>query len=1765
MASRNISVSITATTSGFTAAVDRMAASARASAASIKSAFAGATGGATPGAAGRNAISASQNLRKAQEAQAIAAGRVAAAQARVNEVTAKGQATALARVSAEAALTKAQKAHSDLIKNRPNELRKVAQAERSAQAAAQIAATRLQEINAKSAVAASAAQRGDATRLRAVNALTTAEQSHATVLKDANNEIRKAQVARDAAVRNANIAATHAAEIAKRSNVADSTRLRAQAKVISTQEALTQATKVNNEVIGKQTALREKSARALGVAQQTLTEVDAKRLASNKAVQVSESARLAAEKAVVDTQNRLVQATRARGEAPGVLAAKQAAAINQVATAQARLKQVTAQSAVGSRQHLAATNALQSAQARYARTTQTVTAAQQKFHAATTAASSGARRFASSISAVSDHHAAISQMGSTLLRFGAVGAIGLGLAAKAAIDWQKEWTGVLKTVDFNDPANRGWGTSTQQVDKLQTALRSMATTMPEAHAAIAQVAADAGALGVQAPAIASFTRTMIQLGDTTGLTSQQAAVSFAQFMNVVGTAPQNIHRLGSSLVALGVDGASTEKQIITMGARIGAAGHQVGLGEQDVLAFSSAIASVGVRVEAGGTSMSRTLIRMDTAVRHGGKGLDALAKTSGVTAKQFATNFRKDPANAIADFVEGLGKMQAQGKDVDKVLADLGVSNIREITTLKGLANATKAAGGQFNILRQAIRTGRKSYAEDVKLNELAALRYTTDAAKIQIAANNIHDAGITIGSAFLPAISAAAGDVAGFAKSFQGLDPAMQKFLVKGAASATVATVIGGSLLSLGGGALQVVSNFKSLGLGATKIGGLLSKAGPYAVAATAGFVAMRTATSFLPQFTVNAQKTGDALSKAFGDRTVKGNLTDLNGLFASKNIYLFGSQVDSIGSAFQRLNNQTWTDKTSKFFADLTGYDNTQIGEITTQFTGMDASISNLVSSGNLQQAAQQFSVVSDQAKLQGTSFETLLGLFPKYTEQISQIAAQAGLTNLAPKDLVALASGKIPKEIAKLAVGNKALKSSLDALTGSVAQQKATYEQYLGTLFTGANETLNMSNAQIGLAQATKAAHDALKKNGKTLDLNTAKGQANQASLNNMAAAADNNAVGLAKAGASQAALNKEGNKARRVYADIAHGMGLTSSAAKAAARDVIKIPKAHDVRITTPGAKLSISDSIKLNAQIKKLPKNVQSHIVTVAETKGVKAANLEIKKVKNRTVVAKILSDLKGSHNVVSALKALKDRRVTAKALGDTKGLKVIDTAIAKLQGKQVKIPTSFANPNGRDPYRESAKAPKAPKGSVNINAKITYTATFPKITPPKLGAVSYKVKAPTFPKVKIPKLPAVSYTIKQPKYPKAPKPVKIPVSATGVGHTQGQIDGIKGKPKKIPVSATGVGAAQGAIDGIHGKSVTVNVTTVQKTVKKAEGGYITGPGGPTSDSIPAWLSTGEYVIRAAAVRSIGISQLHAMNARGYAKGGPVTASGGSINLEPILKLMALLEDLATPVNKAEADVAKKKRAEKGKRGKALKKAQGALKASTDKLTTAQQALADAAKSAAQSLKDPFKSTSKSIDDWLEKMKEGADELSVFGGQVKQLRKLGLSDELVKQITDMGATAGSELASQIIDGGKSLADSLNTANGKLDQAANDLGLDITAHKHADGGAISGAGTGTSDSIRAWLSNGEYVVNARSTAENRALLDTINYGRNPGPQFMPGYATGGYATRPTVVQKELPRGGDVIIKDNYIVDIDAMLRKQRNGLKDSMVLAGLTRAL
>ena len=106
----------------------------------------------------------------------------------------------------------------------------------------------------------------------------------------------------------------------------------------------------------------------------------------------------------------------------------------------------------------------------------------------------------------------------------------------------------------------------------------------------------------------------------------------------------------------------------------------------------------------------------------------------------------------------------------------------------------------------------------------------------------------------------------------------------------------------------------------------------------------------------------------------------------------------------------------------------------------------------------------------------------------------------------------------------------------------------------------------------------------------------------------------------------------------------------------------------------------------------------------------------------------------------------------------------------------------------------------------------------------------------------------------------------------------------------------GVDAALTAIASVQDKTVTIRtnyvvsgyntISTGARDFKEsATGGAIFGPGTSTSDSIPAMLSDGEFVLRTWAARQIGYDRLAMMNATGMVSM-PGYASGGVVQSQP---------------------------------------------------------------------------------------------------------------------------------------------------------------------------------------------------------------------------------------------------------------------------------------
>lgn len=318
----------------------------------------------------------------------------------------------------------------------------------------------------------------------------------------------------------------------------------------------------------------------------------------------------------------------------------------------------------------------------------------------------------------------------------AAATIGVGTAIKevanSGINFESAFTGVTKTVD---------ATSTE-LSKLRKDIRGMAREMPESVEEISGVAEAAGQLGIKTKSVAGFTKTMVMLGDATNLSSEEAATSMARFANVTGMSQKNFDRLGSTVVALGNNMATTEKEIVEMATRISGAGSQVGLSEAQIMSFSAALSSVGIEAEAGGTAFSTLLSKMNLATVQGGKSLKNFSSVAGMSSEQFKKAFKEDAAGAVLSFIDGLDKINKNGGSAIKTLNDMGLSDVR-------IRDALLRAAGASGTFTEALKIGTKAWSKNTALTKEAETRYSTMESQLQMTKNKLNDIGVSVYSSF--------------------------------------------------------------------------------------------------------------------------------------------------------------------------------------------------------------------------------------------------------------------------------------------------------------------------------------------------------------------------------------------------------------------------------------------------------------------------------------------------------------------------------------------------------------------------------------------------------------------------------------------------------------------------------------------------------------------------------------------------------------------------------------------------------------------------------------------------------------------------------------------------------------------------------------------------------------------------------------------------------------------------------------------------------
>lgn len=432
--------------------------------------------------------------------------------------------------------------------------------------------------------------------------------------------------------------------------------------------------------------------------------------------------------------------------------------------------------------------------------------------------------------ASSDTGEVLKGIGDTLTKYVTLPIVGAAtVSVKSYADIESAFTGVKKTVE---------GTA-ETYEWLYDELTKIPLVTASSTEDVMAVAEAAGQLNVEAEAIPTFTKNIIMLADSTNILASDGATSIAQFLNIMGEAPETVEQFGSSLVALGNNTATDEASILALATRLASAGKLAGLSTPEILGLSAAMSSVGLTAEAGGTAMSTTMKLISTAVATGSEDLNKFAEVTGMTADQFAEKWRSKPVEALEDLLKGMANLDGGSEELILLLDELGWSGIRQSDMVRRLTLDYDGVSEAVKIATDNYETNAEALDGTNALTEEATKRYEDFNSKVSQLKESFKlfsaEVGGSIKDALLPMIENLTDAFSKLADWWANLSEPAQNLIL------TLGTILAaaGPLISLIGGGLIFVAKIKTaldvLGITMAAIGTAFSTV----ILPIAGFIA--------------------------------------------------------------------------------------------------------------------------------------------------------------------------------------------------------------------------------------------------------------------------------------------------------------------------------------------------------------------------------------------------------------------------------------------------------------------------------------------------------------------------------------------------------------------------------------------------------------------------------------------------------------------------------------------------------------------------------------------------------------------------------------------------------------------------------------------------------------------------------------------------------------------------------------------------------------
>lgn len=393
-------------------------------------------------------------------------------------------------------------------------------------------------------------------------------------------------------------------------------------------------------------------------------------------------------------------------------------------------------------------------------------------------------------------------------------AVGVGLAGaeiKQGIDFEAVFTEVRKTIS---------GTR-EELDQLAQDLLLLSTRISTPAEGLAQIAKQGGQLNLPANELKGFVELVAQASTALNLLPEETGKAFAELRTIFKLSNDETRLLGDQIVAVGAHAHVSATDLFRLFVTVGNTGRQFGLLRSETLSLSAALLQVGKDPTQVGKTLEHLLTSLQNAnlgSREFRKGLNLL----GIDAKKFADLVGSDPKKALDDFLTSLEALSPRSRvgvisqlfsKKDSSLINELINQLNEFRRISKLASDPQNFAGS---LEKDFEESERNVSKTLERLKNSIFRFAVEGAApflpaIRAIANGLNDFTTALGT---------------FAQNFPNLSAFAQ--------ITALFFPLAGAFRLLRAGFLLLLPNLAGLGIGAALTG--VSLAGLRAVVVGVG-----------------------------------------------------------------------------------------------------------------------------------------------------------------------------------------------------------------------------------------------------------------------------------------------------------------------------------------------------------------------------------------------------------------------------------------------------------------------------------------------------------------------------------------------------------------------------------------------------------------------------------------------------------------------------------------------------------------------------------------------------------------------------------------------------------------------------------------------------------------------------------------------------------------------------------------------------------------